>query len=202
MEQAQGLPKVHKTAQKRACLDPNRWGAVQRPRWDVERRARWFWMIAARARKASFACAGFGNAAATSGSNTITALPAAYRDAYLLREARLKSYSGRISPASACLVALPLVSDLFIVPSLTAGSPPRADYANRVATVNVHDRKQTPVLRKAQERVPLELQRQLSLYVRFARPAPQHGLAALLLFICADRRASAAGILSRFPAQR
>jgi len=47
-------------------------------------------MIPARARKAFFASAGFGNAAATSGSSAITALPAAYRDAYLLREARLE----------------------------------------------------------------------------------------------------------------
>jgi len=93
------------------------------------RRERCFWMIPARARRASFASAGLGNAAATSGSSTITALPAAYRDAYLLREARLKSYSGRISSASVRLVTPLLLVALFIVPSLAADAQvaPTAD---------------------------------------------------------------------------
>ena len=90
-------------------------------------------MIPAGAGKASLASAGFGNAAATSGSSTITALPAAYRDAYLLREARLKSYSGRISSPSACLVTSRSLSDLSIVASLTTGCQPRADDPNRAA---------------------------------------------------------------------
>src|ERR1035438_3456441 len=87
-------------------------------RWcDVGRRERCFWMIPAKARNASFASPELGNAAATSGSRTTTVLPAANCDAYLLREARLKSYSGRISSASTWLTALPLLSDFFIGPT-------------------------------------------------------------------------------------
>src|ERR1017187_129868 len=112
-------------------------------------------MIPARARSASFASPELGNAAATSGSRTTTALPAAYRDANLLRDARLKSYSGRISSASGLVLTSPLLSDLFIVPSFAAGCPSRADNANRSATFNIHDGKQTAALRKAQQRKPL-----------------------------------------------
>src|ERR1017187_7080310 len=97
-------------------------------------------MIPARARNASFASPELGNAAATSGSRTTTALPAAYRDAYLLREARLKSYSGRISSASTWLTTSLLLSDFFMVPSFTAGCRPRADDANRAAPLSIHDR--------------------------------------------------------------
>src|ERR1039458_2170091 len=111
-------------------------------------------MIPARALNASFASPALGNAAATSGSKTTTAHPAAYRDAYLLREARLKSYSGRISSASTWLTTSPLLSDFFMVPSFTAGCRSRADDANRSAPLSIHDRKQTAFLRKAQEHEP------------------------------------------------
>src|ERR1022692_3419671 len=106
-------------------------------------------MISARARSASLASLELGNAAATSGSSTTTALPAAYRDAYLLREARLKSYSGRISSASTWLTTSLLLSDFFMVPSFTAGCRPRADDGNRSGALSIHDREQTAHLRTA-----------------------------------------------------
>src|ERR1017187_10009055 len=105
-------------------------------------------MIPARARNASFASPELGNAAATSGSRTTTALPAAYRDAYLLREARLKAYSGRISSASTWLTTWLLLSDFFMVPSFAAGCRSRADDANRSAPPSIHDPEQTAELRK------------------------------------------------------
>ena len=103
-------------------------------------------MIPASARNASLASFELRNAAATSGSSTTTALPAAYRDAYLLGEARLKSYSGRISSASAGPVAFGLIGDLFIVPSFTPRGTPRADDSNGLAALHVHDCKQTHAL--------------------------------------------------------
>src|SRR5437763_1212701 len=103
-------------------------------------------MIPARARNASLASPGVGNAAATSGSSTTTALPAAYRSAYLLGEARLKSYSGRISSASTESAAFLLLGVFFIAPSLTPCGRARADNPNSLATLNVHDCKQTPFL--------------------------------------------------------
>src|ERR1019366_307604 len=124
-------------------------------RCDVGRRERCFWMIPARARNASFASPEFGKAAATSGSRTTTALPLVYRDANLLGEARLKSYSGRISSASTWLTTSALLSDFFMVPSFTAGRRPRADDANRSAPLSIHDREQTAHLRKAWKYRPL-----------------------------------------------
>src|ERR1035438_1364826 len=119
-------------------------------RWcEAGRRERCFWMIPARARNASFASPELGNAAATSGSRTTTALPLMYRDAYLLGAARLKSYSGRISSASTWLTAAPLLGDFFMVPSFMAGCRPRADDANRPAPFSIHHRAQTGGLRKA-----------------------------------------------------
>src|ERR1017187_7153154 len=139
-------------------LDFNRKG-VYKLRRDAGRRKRCFWMMPAKARSASLASRALGNAAATSGSSTTTALPAAYRDAYLLGEARLKSYSGRISSAPTCSVALPLVDDLFIVSPLTPCGPSRANDANGFAPFYVHDCKQMLVLRKAQQHKPLFLGR-------------------------------------------
>lgn len=112
-------------------------------------------MIPARARKASLASPELGNAAATSGSKTTTALPEAYREAYLLRVAPLKSYSGRISSASTGLTGSLLLRDFFIVPSFTARRRSRADDANHSDPLRIHDRKQTATLRKAYERKPL-----------------------------------------------
>jgi hypothetical protein len=114
-------------------------------------------MIPAKARSASLASPELGNVAATSGSSTTTALPAAYRDAYLLREARLKSYSGRMSSASVLSEALRLLGDFLIVPSLTRRGTSRADDTNRFAPVHVHDCEQTLVSRKAEQHEPLSL---------------------------------------------
>ncbi len=75
-------------------------------------------MIPARARKASLASLELGKAAATSGSRTMTALPAAYREANLLGEPRRKSYSGRISSTSTRSAAPRLLGDFFITSSL------------------------------------------------------------------------------------
>ena len=124
-------------------------------RWcDAGRRERCLWMIPAKARNASFASPELGNAAATSGSRTTTALPLVYRDAYLLGAARLKSYSGRISSASTWLTTSALLSDFFMVPSFTPGCRSRTDDAHRSAPLSIHYRKQTAVLRKAQEHEP------------------------------------------------
>src|ERR1700683_508004 len=101
-------------------------------------RALRFWIISAKARSASLASDEVGNALATSGSKTTTTLPAAYRDAYLLREARLKSYSGRISSASVDRMAPRLLSGFFIVLSFASGSPPRANNPDRIGPVSVH----------------------------------------------------------------
>jgi hypothetical protein len=53
------------------------------------------------------------------------------------------------------LTTSPLLSDFFIVASFTAGCRSRADDANRSAPLSIHDREQTPHLRKAQEYKPL-----------------------------------------------
>src|SRR5437016_2312624 len=96
-------------------------------------------MIPARARNASLASPEVGNTTATSGSSTTTALPAAYRDAYLLGLARLKSYSGRISSASVRPVALLFIACFFIVFSFTPCGTPRADDSNGLSPVHVHE---------------------------------------------------------------
>src|SRR5437870_3086197 len=116
-------------------------------------------MIPANARNASLTSPEVGNAAATSGSSTTTALPATYRDAYLLREAALKSYSGRISSASTVLPVSVLLRGLFIIPSLIVGGESRADDANYLAPVNIHDSKQSLAFRKAQQHEPLFVRR-------------------------------------------
>src|SRR5438105_3847499 len=103
-------------------------------------------MMPARARNASLASPGVGKAAATSGSSTTTTLPAVYRDAYLLGRALLKSYSGRISSVSTELAGLLLLSVFFIFLSLPPCGRPRANNANSLATLNVHDCQQTPFL--------------------------------------------------------
>src|ERR1035438_2418594 len=100
-------------------------------------------MIPASARRASFASPELGKAAATSGSSTTTALPAAYRDANLLGELRLKSYSGRISSASTRSTGTPLLGDFFISSSLRTCGLPGANDANRLWALAVHNRKQT-----------------------------------------------------------
>src|ERR1044071_7322026 len=106
-------------------------------------------MIRAKARKASLASPDVGNAAATSGSSTTTALPAEYLDADPFGSARLKSYSGRISlgPVRA-VVTLALRRALFIVPSLTMSGAPRADDPNGFAALDVHHRDQSSRLRQ------------------------------------------------------
>jgi len=53
------------------------------------------------------------------------------------------------------MATAPLLGDFFIVPSLRAGCPPRADDANHSNTVGIHDREQVPVLRNAQQHKPL-----------------------------------------------
>src|SRR5579871_1482185 len=87
-------------------------------------------MMPANARKASFASRELGNAAATSGSRTTMVLLCAYREAYLLRDAWLKSYSGRISSASSGRPAERLVRIFFIIPLLPFRRPARADDPN------------------------------------------------------------------------
>lgn len=77
-------------------------------------------MIPASARRASLASPELGNAAATSGSRTTTALPAAYLEEYLLREPRLKSYSGRISSTSDPSAPFTVLDDFFTISSLLA----------------------------------------------------------------------------------
>src|SRR5713226_6248871 len=64
-----------------------------------------------------------------------------------------------MSSASIGSVAPPLLGDLFISPSLTAGGPSRADDANGFALLHIHYCKQTPVLRKPQQDEPLFLRR-------------------------------------------
>ena len=62
-------------------------------------------------------------------------LPAAYRDANLFGEARLKSYCGRISSASIRSAFTPLPGCFFIVSSLRARSPSGADDANELGAL-------------------------------------------------------------------
>src|ERR1039457_5090394 len=112
-------------------------------------------MIPASARNASFASPELGKAAATSGSSTTTALPAANRDANLLGELRLKSYSGRISSASIRSAGTPLLGDFFIVSSLWTCGLSGAHDANRLCSLDVHNRKQTTLFRNAQQYQPL-----------------------------------------------
>src|SRR5664279_2106752 len=112
-------------------------------------------MIPASARKASFASPALGKAAATSGSRTTTALPAAYRDANLLGEPRLKSYSGRISSASTRAAGTPLLRDFFIISFLWTCGQSGADDANRLWALNIHNCKQTTLFRNAQQYQPL-----------------------------------------------
>jgi hypothetical protein len=101
-------------------------------------------MIPAKARNASLAALALGNAAATSGSSTTTELPAAYFDAYGLRTALLKSYSGRISSGSD---AVHFLGAFFIVLSFTPRGPPGADSSTLFPTFHVHDCNQTLALR-------------------------------------------------------
>ena len=108
-------------------------------------------MIPANARKASFASPELGKAAATSGSRTTTALPAAYRDANLLGSPRLKSYSGRISSASTRSAVVPLLRDFFIISSLWTRSLSSTDDANRLGALKVHNCEQTTLFRNAQQ---------------------------------------------------
>jgi hypothetical protein len=112
-------------------------------------------MIPARARRASLASLELGKAAATSGSKTTTALPTAYLEAYLLREPRLKSYSGRISSASDPSAAFVLLDDFFIIPSLLACGLSRADDAHDTVPIYIHDDNQTTVFRKPEQNEPL-----------------------------------------------
>lgn len=115
-------------------------------------------MIPASARKASLASSELGKAAATSGSRTTTALPAAYRDANLLGEPRLKSYSRRISSGSTRSAGTPLLGDLFIISSLWTCGLSGADDANRLGAFGVHDCKQTVLFRPTQQpTAPLRL---------------------------------------------
>jgi len=129
-------------------------GRFRGPRGATGRR-RCFCIIPASARRASFASAEVGKTAATSRSKITTALPAAYRDANLLDEPRLKSYSGRISSVSALSAGTPLLRDFFIVSSLWACGLSGADDANRRCALNVHDCKQTTLFRNAQQYRPL-----------------------------------------------
>src|ERR1039457_5281176 len=112
-------------------------------------------MIPASARNASFASPELGKAAATSGSSTTTALPAAYRDANLLGKLPLKSYSGRISSASTRSAGTPLLWEFFIISSLWTCGLSGADDANRLCALNVHNCKQTTLFRNAQQYQPL-----------------------------------------------
>ena len=130
---------------------------AHKSRLETGRRERCFRMIPARARNASLASPELGNAAATSGSSTTTALPAAYRDAYLFGVACLKSYSGRISSGSAWSEILRLVVDLFIVFSFTPCGTSCTDNSNSLAPVDVHDCKQIFAFRKTQQYEPLFL---------------------------------------------
>ena len=84
-----------------------------------------------------------GNAAATSGSSTTTELPAAYFDAYGLRAALLKSYSGKMSSGSD---AIRFLGAFFIVLSFTPRSPPGTDDSKFFPTLHVHDCHQTTAL--------------------------------------------------------
>src|SRR5688572_12263516 len=105
-------------------------------------------MIAASARSASFASADVGNAAATSGSSTTTALPAAYRAAYLFGAAPEKLYSGRISSA---LVAVRLLDVFFIAPPFVTSRLARADDTNRITPFDVHNCQQAAPVRTTEQ---------------------------------------------------
>ena len=95
-------------------------------------------MIAARARKASLASPAVGNAAATSGSRTTTALPAAYRDAYWFRRALRKSYSGKISSAGICRSTPPLFRVFLIISPLASRRPPSTNDTNCLTAIDEH----------------------------------------------------------------
>jgi hypothetical protein len=107
-------------------------------------------MIPASARNTSLTSPELGKAAATSGSKTTTVLPAAYRDANLLGEPRLKSYSGRMPPASTRPAPTPLLINFFMISSLVPGGQPGADDANSLLTLGVQDCQQTPLFGNAQ----------------------------------------------------
>src|SRR5262249_41578073 len=110
------------------------------------RAGRCFRMIAARARKASLASPAVGNEAATSGSKTITELPAAYRDAYLFRCALRKSYSAKISSAATGGMRASLLRVFFIVSPLTSGCSSGTDDTNCFATIDEQHREQVLLL--------------------------------------------------------
>jgi hypothetical protein len=102
------------------------------------RRARWFRMTRANARRASFASRGPGNTAATAGSRVTVRLPFAYREAYLLRRARLKSYSGRTSSARRRRPATVLAFTFFMNSPLAARRLARTDQPDRIAALREH----------------------------------------------------------------
>lgn len=108
-------------------------------------------MTPAKARNTSLTSSAFRNTAATSGSSTTTTLPVAYRDAYLLGSARLKSYSGSISsalPDPACLVVL---RAFFIFFPFKASRWPRADQTNSISPLGEHHRRQAVGARKTEQ---------------------------------------------------
>src|SRR2546425_7348715 len=100
-------------------------------------------MARARALRASLTSCAPGNTTATSGSSVTTIAPFAKREAYLLRRARLKSYSGRTSAAFRRRVTVLLAFALFIVFALTACHLPCADQPNRIAPLREHYHEQT-----------------------------------------------------------
>jgi hypothetical protein len=108
-----------------------------------------FSMSEANVRSASFASSEVRNAAATSGSSTITLLPAAYLDAYLFGAAPRKSYSARIS-SGGVFEALRFIGAFFIISSFLACRQSCAYDANCLFSIHVHHRKHSAAFRDSQ----------------------------------------------------
>src|ERR1043165_2553400 len=119
-------------------------------------------MIVAKARNASLASRAVGNAAATSGSRTTTELPAAYRDAYLLRGASRKSYSGRISSRGGCCSIFSLPRVFFIVFPLSSSRSPSTDDPDCLAALDKHYCRKAFLRRKTKESEPFLVRRMAS----------------------------------------
>ncbi len=88
-------------------------------------------MMFARLRSELFTASAFGKIFATSGSNTTTLLPRAWRRAYFPRTPFEKSYSRSIP--------LFFSRAFFIIPSFSSARDSRADDANIVASFGVDD---------------------------------------------------------------
>src|SRR5262245_20538798 len=112
-------------------------------------------MTRASARRASFASRGPGNTAATSGSSVTVRLPFAYREAYLFRRARLKSYSGRTSSARRRRAARVLAFAFLMNSPLAARRLARADQPDHIVAFREHYHEQPAPRRLPEQYEPL-----------------------------------------------